>query len=70
MVKKILVSLLLVWGALILFMPKEEIYFSLERELAKQGVEINEAHIDEGLFTLKLEGVTVYVKGIEVATLK
>jgi len=70
MVKKLLVGIVLVWAALILFMPKEELYFSLERELAKEGVEINEASIEEGLLTLTLKDVTVYVKGIEVATVK
>jgi hypothetical protein len=69
-VKKLLLGLLLVWGALLLFMPKEELYFSLERELAKQGVEINEGTITESPFGLTLENVTVYVQGIQVATLK
>ena len=69
-VKKLLLGLILVWGALLLFMPKEELYFSLERELAKQGVEINEGTIHEGIFGLTLENVTVYVKGIKVATVE
>jgi len=69
-VKKLLLGLILVWGALLLFMPKEELYFSLERELAKQGVEINEGTIHEGIFGLTLENVTVYVQGIKVATVE
>ena len=69
-VKKLLLSLLLVWGALLLFMPKEELYFSLERELAKKGVELNEGIIHESLFGLTLEDVTLYVQGIQVAKAK
>jgi len=70
MVKKILFVLLLLWGALLLFMPKEELYFSLERELARQGVEINEGSVEEGVFGLTLEDVSIYVRGIKVASVK
>jgi len=70
MVKKILFTLLLLWFALILFMPKEELYFGMERALAKQGVEINEGTIKEGMFTLVLKDVSVYVEGVKVATAK
>jgi hypothetical protein len=68
MVKKGFVFFLLFWVALLAFMPKEEIYFRLENELAKQGVEINEASIEEGPFSLTLQQPAIYVKGIKVAT--
>jgi len=67
MVKKGFLFLLLFWVLIVAFMPKEEIYFSLERELAKQGVEINEGEIKEHVFGLTLQDAVVYVKGIKVA---
>ncbi len=67
MVKRMFWGLLLVWGALLLFMPKEQLYFKLERELAKQGIELNENVIEERIAGLTLKGVTLYVKGVEVA---
>jgi hypothetical protein len=70
MVKKTAGFLLVLWMALIVFMPKEELYFSLEKVLAKQGIEINEAQISEGWFTLKLHELTVYAKGIKMANIQ
>jgi hypothetical protein len=70
MVKKIFILLFVAWFALLLFMPKQELYYKLEKELEKQGIEINEESIDEGLFTLKLNHASVYVKGINVATVE
>jgi len=68
MVKKAAAFLLLFWVALIVFMPKEELYYALEKKLAEEGIEINEAEISEGMFSLDLQGVTVYAKGIKIAT--
>ena len=70
MVKKTVTVLLLIWFVLVLFMPKEEIYFSLEQELAKNDIELNEESRSEGIFSLSLENVTVYVKGIPLATIE
>jgi hypothetical protein len=70
MVKKAALFILLFWVALIVFMPKEELYFSLEKVLAKQGIEINEAKISEGMFSLDLQELTIYAKGIKVATVQ
>ncbi len=70
MVRRILIGIVLVWAALVVFMPKEALYFKLERELVKQGVELNEASIEEGPASLTLHDVSVYVKGIEVAQIK
>lgn len=70
MVKKITAILFVVWFVLILFMPKEEIYFRMEQELAKNEIKLNEEHRNEGLFSLNLENVTVYVKGIPLATVE
>jgi len=69
-VKNSLITVLLFWFAVIIFMPKQELYFALEEKLSKQGIEINETHIDEGLFSLKISGAKIYVKGIEVASIE
>ncbi len=70
MVKKIFILLFVAWFALLFFMPKQELYYKLEKELAKQGVEVNEESIDEGVFSLTLHNASVYVKGIKVATVE
>jgi hypothetical protein len=70
MVKKVAGFFLVLWVALIVFMPKEEFYFSLEKVLAKQGIETNEAQISEGLFSLNLHDLAVYAKGIKMATIQ
>ena len=70
MVKKILLSLLLFWFALLFFMPKEELFFALEKELKHYDVVINEERIESNLLSLNLINAQVYVKGIEVATIE
>ena len=70
MVKKIFIALFITWFALLIFMPKQEIYYALEKELAKQEIEINEKSIEEGVFSLTLNQVSVYVKGIKIATIE
>jgi len=66
-VKKGLISLLVLWFALLLFMPKIEIYYALEKVLDKQGIQLNESQMDEGLFTLTLKDVTLFAQGVKVA---
>jgi len=58
-----------VWFTLLLFMPKEEIYYAVEKMLAAQDITLNEKSIDEGLFSLTLKDVTVYVKGVALANI-
>jgi len=67
MVKRGLLLFLLLWAGVIVFMPKESLYFALEKRLAKEGIEINEAKIEEGLFGLTLRQPVIYVEGIKVA---
>ena len=69
MVKNILISLFFIWFAILIFMPKQKFYYTLERELLKQGVEINEKSIEEGIFSLNITDAKIYVKGIEVANI-
>ncbi|TET87533.1 MAG: hypothetical protein E3J96_05235 [Sulfurovum sp.] len=70
MVKKIFITLFIAWFALLVFMPKQELYYKLEEELAKNEIKINKKSIDEGLFSLTLKQASVYVKGIKVATIE
>ena len=67
MVKNIFIALLVFWLALLLFMPKEELYFALEKNLETQGIRINEKSIETGIFSLNLIDSDIYVKGIKVA---
>ncbi len=70
MVKKVFIALFVAWFALLVFMPKQEIYYKLEKELAKKEIKINEKSIEEGLFSLTLKQASVYVKGIKIATIE
>jgi len=67
MVKKSIFSIFLLGVLFLALMPKEEIYFRLERELALRGVEINEEAIDENIAGLVLQKPQIYLKGIHVA---
>jgi len=69
-VKKLFIVLFVLWFALLLFMPKKELFYTLERDLEKQGIQINEKGIDEGLFSLNLIDATIFYKGIKVATVE
>ncbi len=69
MVKKGVLVLLVTWLAIVILMPKQEIYYKLEEVLNGYEIRLNEEKKSEGLFSLNLKGVTVYVKGINVATI-
>jgi len=69
MVKKSVLVLLVTWLAIVILMPKQEIYYKLEEALDSYEIRLNEEKKSEGLFSLNLKGVTVYVKGINVATI-
>ena len=45
MVKNIFISLFFLWFAILIFMPKQKIYYTLEHELLKQDIKINEKGI-------------------------
>ncbi len=70
MVKKSGIVLIVAWFAILVMMPKQAFYYKLEETLAKYELELNEEQIDEGFFSLNLHQVTVYFKGIPVATIK
>lgn len=70
MVKNSFMILVVAWLAILVLMPKQEFYYTLEEALAKHEIAFNEEKINEGLFSLGLEQVSVYFKGIKVATIK
>lgn len=70
MVKKVLFVLTVSWLAILVLMPKEELYYKLEEVLDKYEVRLNEAQGSEGFFSLNLKQVDVYVKDIKVATIE
>jgi len=67
MVKNIFIGLVVFWFALLLFMPKEALYYALEEKLEAQGLKINEKSIETGIFSLNLIDADIYFKGINVA---
>jgi len=70
MVKKILFFILIVWLGFLIFMPKSELYYAVEKALDKEDIRINERNIQEGLFSLNIDDLDIYVKGIYVAHVK
>ncbi|WP_373029966.1 hypothetical protein [Sulfurovum sp.] len=70
MVKKGFIVLMAVWLSILVLMPKREFYYKLEEELAKHEIKLNEEQVSEGFFSLALKQVTVYFKGINVATIE
>jgi len=68
MVKKIFILLAVLWFALLWLMPKQEMYYKLEKVLAEDGIKINEKSIEEGWFSLTLHESDIYAKGIKLAT--
>ncbi len=70
MVKKIVIALAVIWLAVLIFMPKQELYYMLEKELEKKDIKINEKSIDEGLFSLTINEADVYAKGIKLASVE
>ena len=70
MVKNILIAFIVVWLGILVFMPKQEFYYKLEAELAKHEIKLNETSMNEGLFSLNVKQLTVYFKGINVATIE
>lgn len=67
MVKKGAVLFGAIWFVVLIFMPKAEFYYAAEKKLLTQDIRLNEGSIEEGLFSLHIKDVTIYVKGIALA---
>ena len=70
MVKKFLIVSLLIWFFILFFMPKEELYYKLEQRLEERGIKINEKKIESGIFSLVIYDATIYVQGIQLASIE
>jgi hypothetical protein len=68
MVKKILLVLILLPFLILLFAPKKELLFLLEKRLATQGIVIGDGRVDETPIGLTIEHPVLYYKGIKIAT--
>lgn len=70
MVKKILVSLILLPFLLLFFAPKKELYYLIEHRLKNQGIVIADETIHESPVGLSLDHPVLYFKGAPVATVQ
>jgi len=68
MVKKAILSIVLLALFLIIFMPKQELYYELERQLQQYNVTITGESIEEGILGLTIEHPIVYFNGAIIAT--
>ena len=61
---------MIIWLGLVILMPKQELYYKLEEALLTQEIALNEEKIEEGFFGIILKNVSVYAKGIHVASIE
>jgi len=52
---------------LIVFLPKENLYYFLKKELHQYNITLKEEHIDEGVFSLSLDKLEINYEGMDVA---
>ncbi|NOQ31453.1 MAG: hypothetical protein GQ570_10045 [Helicobacteraceae bacterium] len=62
-----LLYLLLFIAMLIVFMPKVNLYYLLEKELSAKGVVISSENLSDRFFSLNIKDATIYVKQIKSA---
>ncbi len=70
MVKNIFIAIVVVWLSVVMFMPKSNLYYKLEEELSKKDIKLNEKLIDDGLFSLTIKDIDIYIKGINIASIQ
>lgn len=70
MVKRTVGGFILLLIFLWIFAPKQEIYYLMEKELAKNGIVIANEKFEEGLFGMKISDAEIYFEGIQVAKVK
>jgi len=67
MVKKVLISIVVIIFSLIIFTPKRELYYALEEQLLDNDIIISNEKIESGLFTMRITSLKLYMKGIKIA---
>lgn len=68
MVKKIAILFLVVPLLILLFMPKKELYYLLEKRLSAQNIVISGEVLEENLLGLTVKHPTIYFGGAPMAT--
>ncbi len=71
--KKILIFILVFFGSVIVFMPKINLYNTLEKFLKDERILIKEKKISDNLISLDIEGATLFydgIKSLEIGSLK
>jgi len=66
MVKKLLLSIMVLWASIIIFAPKRELYYLLENRLQKVGVVLNGELINTTFSGFKVQKAQLYFQGIKV----
>jgi len=67
MVKKVLITLLVLFLSLVVFAPKERLFFLLEEKLQGSDVVISNEMIDSGLLGLDITQSEISFKGVPLA---
>jgi len=70
MVKKTVISIILLPLLILVFSPKKELLFLLEKRLATQSIVLADGQVKTHPFGLTIDHPSVYVKGIKIATLR
>ena len=55
--------------SIMIFAPKRELYYLLEKQLTKYDVIISGEDVDESMFTMHVSHADIYVKGIKLANI-
>ncbi len=63
--KKILIFILVFFGSIIVFMPKINLYNTLEKFLKDERILIKEQKISDNFISLDIEGATLFYDGIK-----
>lgn len=69
-IRNILLGIIILWLAIIGFMPKKALYYKLEEVLSAYDIKMNEGEIQEGFLDLKVRDITLYYQGINVAKIE
>jgi hypothetical protein len=70
MVKKMIGGSFLFLFFLLIFAPKQEIYFKIEKELQKEGIVISNEKFSYNLWGLSIEDADIFLKGAKIAKVK
>lgn len=70
MVKKVSLLMVVFLLSIVVFAPKDRLYFLLEEQLQKSDVVISNESVDNGLLGMEIGNLSISGKGVTVATVK